>query len=273
MTPQELFQAGKLAEAVAAAVETVKKHPANTARRGFYCELLCFTGELEKADKHLEALAHQEPQTAIAVAMFRQQIRAEMARREFYTKGRMPEFLGEPSDVLKLNLEASIALREGNAKETAEILARAEEQRIHPAGKCDGVEFDDLRDLDDTNASFFEVLTSTGKYYWIPMEAVEFMEFHPPERPRDLLWRRVHMVVAGGPDGEVFIPALYYGTHEGEDDQLRLGRGTDWTGGDGSPVRGVGLRMLLFGEADKTIMEPETVEFDVEPGSDDGQNP
>ena len=50
------------------------------------------------------------------------------------------------------------------------------------------------------------MLTSTGKYYWIPMERVEMIEFHDPARPRDLLWRRAHMVVRGGPDGEVFLP-------------------------------------------------------------------
>ncbi|MEI7815483.1 MAG: type VI secretion system accessory protein TagJ, partial [Coriobacteriia bacterium] len=72
------------------------------------------------------------------------------------------------------------------------------------------------------------VLTSTGKYYWIPLEAVELAEFRPPERPRDLLWRPTHMVVTDGPDGEVFLPTIYPLTFANGDDQLRLGRGTDW---------------------------------------------
>ena len=76
------------------------------------------------------------------------------------------------------------------------------------AGTCDGVEFEDLRDLDDLMAPLFEVLTSNGKYYWVPIEQVELIEFRPVVRPRDLLWRRVRMVVKDGPDGEVYFHPL-----------------------------------------------------------------
>jgi RNA polymerase sigma factor for flagellar operon FliA len=44
-------------------------------------------------------------------------------------------------------------------------------------------------------------------------------------------------------------------TPAGGDDQLRLGRGTDWQGPESGPVRGVGLRTFLAGEQDKTILE------------------
>ena len=86
-------------------------------------------------------------------------------------------------------------------------------------------------------ASFFEVLTSTGKYFWIPLERVELVEFRPPERPRDLLWRPVHMIVRGGPDGEVYLPVLYAGSAADADDQIRLGRTTEWRGDAGAGSR------------------------------------
>jgi len=93
------------------------------------------------------------------------------------------------------------------------------------------------------------------------MERVESMEFRAPTRPRDLLWRRVHMVVQGGPDGEVFIPSLYAGTHQDEDDRVRLGRATDWRGGQDSPVRGIGQRTFLVGNEDKTILSMREISF------------
>ena len=65
------------------------------------------------------------------------------------------------------------------------------------------------------------------------MERVEIIEFHDPLRPRDLLWRARQMVVRGGPDGEVFLPVLYAGSHANPDDRIRLGRMTDWRGGEG----------------------------------------
>ena len=262
MTPGELFHSGKLTEAVSAAVENVKKHPADVDRRGLLCELLCFVGEFERADKQLETIGQQQPESMLGIGMLRQLIRGEIARQEFFCEGRLPEFLGEVSPHMRLQLEASITLREGHASDAAELLAKAEAQRVQVGGTCDGNRFDDFRDLDDLTAPVFEVLTSTGKYYWVPMENVESIEFHTPGRPQDLLWRRAQMVVRGGPDGEVFLPTLYPQTYTNSDDQLRMGRSTEWIGGDASPVRGVGMRMFLIGDEDQSILQLEAIEFD-----------
>jgi type VI secretion system protein ImpE len=255
MNAKELFKAGNLAEAVTAALEEVKQHPTDTSRRGFLGELLCFTGDFPRADVHLDALGNQDPQALLGVALFRQLLRAEQARQQFFREGRLPEFLDPPPLYLQRHLEASISVREGRPAEAVTLLNEAEDLRPEVAGTCDGQSFNDLRDIDDMTASFFEVLTSTGKYYWIPLERVERVEFRAPERPRDLLWRRAHMAVRSGPDGEVYLPALYPGTHAESDDRLRLGRLTEWRGGNEAPLRGVGQRMFVIGEEDRAIME------------------
>ncbi len=261
MNAKEHYQAGNLAEAVAAAIEDVKRHPADTEPRGFLCELLCFVGEWERADRQLDTLAEQDPKAMLGLSLFRQLIRAAQARQEFFEQGRVPEFVDQPTPCLQSHLEASIRIREGNPAEAVELLQQAEQSRPAVSGTADGQAFDDLRDIDDLTASFFEVLTSTGKYYWIPTERVETIEFHAPERPRDLLWRRTHMVVRGGPDGEVFLPTQYIGPPAEADDQLRLGRATDWQGGDGTPNRGLGQRMFLVGEEARSILEMKEIEF------------
>jgi type VI secretion system protein ImpE len=262
MNAREFYEAGQLQEAIKAQNDEVKQHPADTTRRGLLCELLCFAGNLDRADVQLETLGHQDAQSIPGISMFRHLVRAEQARQQFYSEGRVPEFLGQPSPVLQLHLQASIQIREGNIAAASELLHQAEDERPKPTGECNGKRFEDFRDLDDLNASFFEVLTSNGKYYWIPTERVELIEFRPPARPRDLLWQRVHMIVTDGPDGEVYLPTLYAGTHALEDDQLRLGRATDWTGGEGSPVRGVGQRTFLIGDEALSILELQTVTFD-----------
>jgi len=255
MNAKELFAAGQLAEAITAAAEDVKRHPADVARRALLSELLSFAGELERADVQLDAMGHQDPQAMVVISLFRQLLRAETARREFYEQGRLPEMLERPSPRLQSHLEASIRLREGKGEEAGELLQKAEEQREQVPGACDGQAFDDLRDLDDLTSSFFEVLTSNGKYYWIPIERVELIEFRAPGQPRDLLWRQARMVVRGGPDGEVYIPALYFGSHAQSDEGIRLGRSTDWTGGQGAAVRGLGQREFLLGNQARSIME------------------
>jgi type VI secretion system protein ImpE len=257
MNASEHYKAGRLQAAIDAAVEDVKKQPTNPAPRGLLAELLCFAGEWERADKQLDALGHQDPSVAMGVILFRQLIRAAQAREDFYASGRVPEFLDPPGPVLKKYLEASIYLREGKTAEGVKLLAEADAERPHPAGTCDGKAFADLRDQDDLTACFFEVLTSTGKYYWIPMERVESIEFRAPARPRDLLWRAARMIVRDGPDGEVYLPTLYAGAQVEKDDQFRLGRKTDWH--QGPPVRGIGQRTFWVGDADLSIMEMQNV--------------
>ncbi len=263
MTPSELYQAGKLTEAVAAALEAVKKNPTEINRRGQLCELLLFLGDWERADKQLDTMMQQDPSTVIGVGLWRQLLRAEIARHQFFSEGRLPEFIGEPTPTLKLHLQASIAVREEKSGEAAQLLAQAEATRPQLSGSANGKSFSDFRDLDDLTSSFFEVLTSTGKYYWIPFESVELVEFHKPERPKDLLWRQAHMIVRDGPDGEVYLPSIYPSVQK-TDDQMRLGRGTEWRGGDESPVRGVGLRMYLIGDEDHSILELQTLQFGAE---------
>lgn len=261
MSAHELFQAGKLQDAIDAAIAEVKKRPTETGIRGFLCELMCFNGELERADKQLDLLSTQLPESAMQVALFRQLIRAETSRQEFYKEGRVPEFIGEPTAAQSLALKASIEVREGNPAAAASLLAEAEETRVKVNGTFDETAFDDFRDLDDLSSTTVEVLTSTGKYFWIAPERIETIVFEPIESPRDLLWRPAQMSVAGGPDGIVYLPAIYAATGLPEDEALRLGRATDWQGAEGEPILGIGQRTFLFGEADQPLLSITQVDF------------
>jgi type VI secretion system protein ImpE len=251
----ELYRDGRLGDAIAAMNEEVKAHPSDHKRRAFLAELLCLAGNLERADKQFEILSHQFSEAGPNLSLLRQLVRAAGAREQLFAEGRIPEFLHEPPPYIRLHLQASISLREGRKGEAFDLLQRAEAERPRAAGTCDGRPFDDLRDLDDLLASFFEVLTSTGKYYWIPIRQVESIEFHPPHTTLDTLWRRARMAVREGPDGEVYLPAIYPAPAEGADERSRLGRFTEWLGGEGEPVRGVGQRTFLIGDESRTIME------------------
>jgi type VI secretion system protein ImpE len=261
MTPQELYQSGQLTEAIQAAIDVVKKAPTDTDIRGFLCELFCFAGDLERADKQLDAIGLQKPEAMVGVSLVRQLVRAETCRQEFHTAGRLPEFLHEPPEYVRLHLEATICVRDGKPDEAIALLEKAEEQRPKLKGTCNGDAFEDIRDLDDLSASYLEVLTSNGKYYWIPFESIIQIDFLEPKRPQDLLWRQVHMIINNGPEGDVYLPTLYFGTQNAEDDQLRLGRGTEWIEEPGHPVRGVGQREFLVGEGCRSILELEKITF------------
>jgi type VI secretion system protein ImpE len=256
-----LFRAGRLDDAVAAANAAVRKAPADPGPRMLLAELLLFQGNLERADTLMDALTAMEPGLALQAAAFRQLVRAEQARRQIWTEGRVPEFLGEPSPHLRRMLAALVTLRAGDAAEAMRLLDEAEANRPPAAGREGDVPFTDFRDADDLCSGFFEVLTTTGKCFWVPTERVALVEFHAPERPRDLFWRRASMSVRDGPDGDVYIPTIYVGDQAEQPDPIRLGRATDWVGGEGAPMRGLGQRVFLVGDEGRGVMELTTLTF------------
>jgi type VI secretion system protein ImpE len=263
MNAQDLYRAGKLGEAVAQQTEEVKKNPTDLGRRCFLAELLCLSGNLDRADAQLETISKMQQPPSPAIGLMRQLVRAEKTRQEVHFDGRAPEILVPLPPYAGLSLEAATALRAGDVASAARLAMEAEEQRPHLHGTCDGEPFDDFRDLDDLTAGFFEVLTSTGKYFWVPFESVISVEPDAPATPLDLLWRPVQMSVRGGPEGKVFLAAVYSGRGAGLDDAARLGRRTDWTqASQDGPVRGVGLRTFLVGEDTRSLFELGALAFE-----------
>jgi type VI secretion system protein ImpE len=260
-----LFREGNLADALTAANAAVRKTPTDIGARVLLAELLVFAGNIDRADVVLDACADLDPTAALVVAEFRQLLRGETARRQLFSEGRVPEFLGEPTAAQRLSLAAVVALRNGDAHEAGKRAAEAEEARVHPNGMAGGATFDDMRDADDLLASCFEVITTTGKYFWIPPQRVVLLEFHPMKRPRDLYWRRASMQVADGPDGDVYLPMIYPPVASAAaemTDALRLGRATDWSqAGEGGPMQGLGAVTLLVGEETLTWAEMDKVSF------------
>jgi type VI secretion system protein ImpE len=265
-TAATLFRAGKLDDAVAAAQAALRKAPTDLNARVLLGELLAFSGNLERADVVLDAASAIDPSTALVVAEFRQLIRADMARRQLFRDGRVPEFLSDPTETQRLQLAALVALRGGDLAEAAKQASAAEAMRPRAAGQHGDAAFDDWRDADDLLAGSFEVLTTTGKYFWIPTERVLTLEFHAPKRPRDLLWRRASMSVDQGPDGDVYLPVVY-ATDETMTDPQRLGRETDWREAPDTPVRGIGQRLFMVGEEALGIMDLGNIRFTITPAS------
>lgn len=261
-SPGGLLRAGKLTEAIAAANAAVRKTPSDIAARVLLAELLLFVGNLERADVILDATRDIDPEAAVGIAEFRQLLRAETARRQLRRDGRVPEFLSEPTASVTALLEALVALRGGDEAEAARKAAVAESLRPHITGSAAGKPFDDFRDVDDLCSGYFEVLTTTGKYFWIPTEAVESVQFHAPKRPRDLFWRRASFAVRAGPDGDVYIPAIYDADDPALAVDFRLGRATDWLQEQDGPARGVGQRVFLVGEESLAILDATTLEFE-----------
>lgn len=260
MNAEQLFSAGDLTGAVKAAVEDVKRQPAELGPRYRLAEFLCLAGDLERADKQLETLLVQFPAQAMAIAQFRNLLRGELARREIAEQGRVPEFLTEPTAATRASLAALVALRAGDAAEAARQTALAEESRSRLSGTADGAPFDDLRDLDDVLGGILESITGEGDCAWIPLEHIGAIQFERPLRARDLLWRETSLRMLDGRALAVFVPMQYALTHKSQKDVLKMSRATEWNE-SGGIARGIGQRMWLVGDNVRPVLELKEIEF------------
>jgi len=253
MTAAELYKAGKLADAIAAQTQEVKSSPADQNKRLFLFELLTFAGELDRATKQMDVLKYEQIELQTAATAYRRLLDAEAKRRQLFSQSLKPEFFTEPPEHVGLRLEAINRLREHKPAEAKELLDRANAGGQAFKGTLNDKPFDSLRDGDDLFAFVLEVMAH-GVYYWVPLDQVEAVSMKPPRFPRDLLWvpARLEMATSAG---DVFLPALYPNSHAHPDEQVKLGRTTDWKELPGGPMLGVGLRTFLVGDDASSLME------------------
>jgi type VI secretion system protein ImpE len=256
MRAKQLLDEAKLGEAIAAVTEDLKSQPADLVRRRFLLELLCYAGDLERAERQIQAIGRfaSDPAAAVGAQLMRNLFAAEADRRACFERGQHPRFILAPPPDVELRLQAVPLAAAGRYAEAAALVERAEAQRPACAGRRNGNPFDDLRDGDDLLAPVLEVFTPAG-YFWVPWEHVQYLEIPPPQRLLDLLWTPAKIASFDGQLGEVHLPCLYHGTAASDDDTLRLGRGTGWTEQAPGLVRGVGRKDFLVGDEAFSLLE------------------
>jgi type VI secretion system protein ImpE len=231
MTAKELYQAGRLSEAMQAAGVEVRNNPLDARARTFLFELLAFAGEYDRADKHLEMLAQGGRDAQLGAVLYRAALAAERTRQEMFEKGAFP--LGEAA----------------------------------PCGATvNGRRYKAVEDADPRVSARLEVFAA-GSYLWIPFAHIASVRMEPPRRLRDLLWAPA--CVATGPSfkgrelGEVLLPVLAPLTWKHPDDTVRLGRLTVWAdAGEGVTVP-VGQKLLLADDEEIPWLEIRSLEFTV----------
>jgi type VI secretion system protein ImpE len=254
VTASELFKQGRLKEAIDAQLQEVKAQPADHGRRLFLFELAAFAGDLDRARRQIDAVSYDAPELQLAVGNYRQLLDAEQKRRRLLSESLAPKFLMDQPEHARVRLEAINRIREGRHADAAELLNQANAGADSLKGTLNGKAFTGLRDADDLFGTVLEVLAK-GEYFWVPLEQVEALALNAPAFPRDLIWLPARLTLQDGQEGEVFLPALYPGSHEHSDDQVKLGRATDWKQAEGGPVLGAGARTFLVGEDGSALTE------------------
>jgi len=233
MTARELYQAGKLAEAVQALNTELRDNPGDTKRRTFLFELLCFAGNFDRADKQLEILAQENKDAQLGALVYRAALHAERIRCDLFQKKDYPQTAGgsEPA-VLK--------------------------------GTWNGKPFESISDTDPRIGPRLEVLAA-GQYLWLPFEHIASIEVQAPKRLRDLIWApailRPSAAFKERELGEVLLPVLSPFSFQQEDDALKLGRATDWREVDSGEVVPFGQKMFLIDDEEVPFLELRQLEI------------
>jgi len=228
MTAKELFQAGKLAEAVQALTGEVRNNPMDRQRRTFLFELLCFSGEFDRAEKHLAVLAEGSKDAELGSLLYRAALAAERTRAAMFEKKEYPLANAAPA-----------------------------------GGTLNGTAFTTLADSDPRIGPRLEVFAA-GQYLWLPFEHIASIEMQPPRRLRDLLWSPA--IIRTGPSfkdrelGEVLLPVLSPLSFRHPDDAVKLGRTTVWEDTDGAAVP-FGQKVFDVDGEEIPILEIRHLEF------------
>lgn len=255
-----LLDTGNLTQAVDAALQGVKSKPTDVTARTFLFELSCFAGDWARADKQLDVVAHQDATSMIGTLIYRQALEAERKRERVFTEGLKPEFLADPPDYVYGLLTANNRLREGNSTEAREILDKIEEERPAFAAKINSTEVEDFRDYNDLTSCILEAIIKDS-YVWVPFEQIVKVKFKEPKLLRDLFWIQADLETTNGTNGEVLIPALYAGSYKNQNDQVRLGRMTDWREAGDDLFIGEGLKLFWADGADRPLLEIKEIEM------------
>lgn len=260
MTPHELFHAGRLRDAIDAQVAKVKAAPADQRARLFLFELFVFSGDLDRARKQLDLLNYDDPKHTAAVEQFRFALDAETRRRAVFAGSAAPEWLCTADGHLTRRLDAVHATARGQVADARRILDEANAAVPVLTGTLNGRPFEGLFDADERFGTAVEVFGTGGVYSWVPLEEVVSLTLNPPAAPREVAWRPAHLTLANGVEGDVLLPGLYPHSHESADEELALGRGTDWAEAGGI-TRGVGGKQFLCGGIVSPFVEWAVLSF------------
>ena len=263
MSAKELFEAGNLSGAIELLTQDVKANPRDNKSRIFLFELLCFSGEFQRAGRQLDAVAQTsgDVKTEMGAQAYQSVLQAETMRRGFFTGTcKTPKFFAEPPLYTSLHIDATSQWQANELEAMERLLEESRRGRNPIPGHCNGNSFNDFHDGDDLIGPFLEVLFQ-GDYFWLPFEQIERIEIKAPSTLRDLLWTPAKLELRDRPLGDVFVPAQYFGSHEHTDDSIKLGRMTDWKSVGDEILLGMGQHTFFADETEYPLLEIRTIEF------------
>jgi type VI secretion system protein ImpE len=230
MNSKELLAGGKVREAEKALSLLLRDNPGDIASRTFLFELLCFSGQYDRAEKQLGVLAKASHEAEMGAVLYYSALHGEKTRNSMF---RTQEFPGEPA-------------------------------APSPPGTLNGKRFESISDADLAIGPRLE-LYAAGAYLWIPFEHIASVQIAPPRVLRDTLWTPASVLTGpsfkGTDIGQAIIPAIYPFSWKSDDESVWLGRTTEWVADDEGHEFPVGQKVFIVDGEEVPLLEIRSLEF------------
>jgi type VI secretion system protein ImpE len=230
MKAKELLDAGKVRDAEKAVSAFLRDNPADIKQRTFLFELLCFSGQYDRAEKQLSVLAKASHEAEMGAVLYYSALHGEKTRNSMFQKQEFPQTAPAPS----------------------------------PAGVLNGKPFRSISDADPAIGARLEMYAA-GAYLWIPFEHIASVQIEPPRVLRDTLWTPAFVMTGptfkGTDIGQVIIPAIYPFSFRSDDEAVWLGRTTEWVADEEGHEFPVGQKIFVVDGEEVPLLEIRSLEF------------
>src|SRR6516165_2453997 len=158
---EQSLKGGDPVAALAHLQEQVRARPADPRLRIFLFQLLCVTGQWDRALTQLGVASNLDPEALAMAQTYGDAVRCEGVRDEVFAGRKSPLIFGEP-------------------ERAAELHALAFDAAPASRGNVDGRPFEWISDADSRIGPVLEAVIN-GRYYWVPFSRLIKIEFEPPE--------------------------------------------------------------------------------------------
>ena len=260
---EQALKAGHAGDAIRLLTEQVRSHPQDAKLRVFLFQLLCVTGQWERALNQLNVALELDAAMLPMVQTYREAIACEALRRQVFAGQKAPMLFGEPETWVALLIEAMLREGRGEPDEARRLREEALEQAPASAdtatvGDSPSQAFAWIADADSRLGPTVEAVI-IGKYYWLPFNRLAQIDVHAPQDLRDAVWMPANFRFVNGGEVVGLIPTRYPGTELAAGDALALARRTEWREAAPGVFSGVGQRLLATDQADIALMDLRTV--------------
>lgn len=221
------IEADDLDGALAASITGTEAFPAYAELWFLRFDLHLHVEDLDAGRETLRHIARHDPLNQPGAEICLEILEADVQRRRALAALEAPGITGPRTPALELALSSIQALSRGDHAAAGAAVVEARSLAPTLSGRADDAPFRGLHDVDDPLAPVLELL-APGRYQWIALSAISWIEVLPLRTLLDFAWVPVHVELRDGTELRGHVPGLYAGSGAHPEDRVRLGHETAW---------------------------------------------